>query len=351
LLGLFLPCLNAQNAETATGRPGSYGKAEIPSSPVKILAPRIKAESLNSEGSVLPGLLNVNSQLEIEAGGTPRNVVPVPDSVAKNQGEPLPPWNRETSWLAQRDNRVHAQWDGIAPQRPFSRMGIGAGVSSLGFGISSAIVMTQCFDARLMVNSLSFRSGNMEVFNHKLDANLRLASVGTSLDWYPFGSIWRLSAGMLVYNGNYISATPLIRPGQSFTVHGDNFYSATKSPATGTSPLAASGVLGLHTKQPSFVLSGGYGKFIPRSNRHWSFPFEVGAAFIGPPTLSEKTAGWVCKDAKQTRCGNLADPTNRVTIEFDDVYQAALTNRRRELRWIGAYPLLSYGVVYSFKIR
>lgn len=265
--------------------------------------------------------------------------------------EPPLPSAPEPGWWSGVSERAHVPWTATEHQQPFSRVGIGANISPFGIGISSAIVLTQYFDARLMGNFFSFDSGNFEISGYRVDANLHLASLGTSLDWYPRNSVFRLSAGTLFYNGNQISAKGEIVPGTSFKMNGKTLYSASVNTATGATPLTGSGVVGLHRNQPGFTLSGGFGKFVPRSSRHWSFPFELGAAFIGAPTVDVHTAGWVCLDSRQTQCSNLADPANPVTIEFNNDLQAQLTKWRRELSRVEVYPMFAYSVVYSFDIR
>ena len=272
-------------------------------------------------------------------------------SRAESASEPLLPSTPEPESLPGGEDRAHVPWAGTTHQQPFSRAGIGANVSPLGIGITSAIVLTQYFDARLMGNFFGYDSGNFEIEGFRVDAKLHLASLGTSLDWYPRNSVFRLSAGMLFYNGNQISAKSKIAPGTSFTMDDRTFYSANANAATGATPLTGSGVLGLHTNQPAFTLSGGFGKFIPRSNRHWSFPFELGVAFIGAPTVDVQTAGWVCLNPSQTQCSDLADPTNPVTIEFNNALQAQLAKWRKDVSGIEVYPLFAYSVVYSFNVR
>jgi hypothetical protein len=236
-------------------------------------------------------------------------------------------------------------------QPPFSRIGIGADISPLGIGIKSAIVLDQYFDARLMGNFLSYQSGRFEVEGFNVNANLHMASAAASLDWYPFGSIWRLSPGLMFFNDNQLSAESEVVGGTSFSIDHETFYSATANAASGATPLSWTGVLGLHTNRPAFTIAGGFGKFIPRSNRHWSFPSEFGVAFTGAPSIIVTTSGWVCKDSKQTQCSNLSDPANPVAIEFNNALQSALTRLRKDLNAVQVYPIFSYSVVYSFNIR
>jgi hypothetical protein len=240
---------------------------------------------------------------------------------------------------------------GTAHQRPFSRVGIGADVSPLGIGIKSATVLTEYFDARLMGSFFNFNSGQFEVDGFRATAQLHLASAAASLDWYPFNSIWRLSPGLMFFNGNQASMTALIVPGNSFKLNGQTFYSPSANAATGLTPLAGTGVLGFHTHEPAFTLAGGFGKFIPRSKRHWSFPSEFGVIFMGAPTADVTPSGGVCLDAAQTQCSNVSDSSNPVSVEFNSALQAQLAKWRQDLGKVQVYPIFSYSVVYSFDVR
>jgi hypothetical protein len=155
----------------------------------------------------------------------------------------------------------------------------------------------------------------------------------------------------MFFNANQLSVSTDIVPGTSFTLSGQTFYAASANPATGATPLAGTGVLGLHTNRPAVTLTGGFGKFIPRSKRHWSFPSEFGVAFTGAPSANVNSSGWVCLDALQTQCSNVGDGTNPVAVEFNNALQSSLTKWRNELGKVQIYPLFSYSVVYSFNIR
>jgi hypothetical protein len=249
------------------------------------------------------------------------------------------------------EERFDAAPAGVKHQAPFSRIGIGADVSPLGIGIKSAVVLNEYFDARLMGNFFNYNSSRLEVDVFNVNASLHLASAAAALDWYPFNSIWRLSPGVLFYNGNQISVAANIVSGKSFTLNGQNFYSATASPVTGATPLIVTGVLGLNTIKPAATISFGFGRFIPRSDRHWSFPSEFGVAFTGAPSINVNASGWVCQDSAQTQCGNLSDPTNTYATQFNDALQTQLVKWRKDLSVVRIYPIFSYGVVYSFNIR
>ena len=236
-------------------------------------------------------------------------------------------------------------------QIPFSRIGIGADVSPLGIGIKSAIVLNHYFDGRLMGNFFSLDTGRFEIEGYNIDAKIHMLSGAGALDWYPFGSVFRLSPGVMFVNNNRVTVNAEMVPGTDITLGGHDYYSAKANTATGATPLTGVARLGLNTTKPALTATGGFGKFVPRSNRHWSFPSEFGVAFTGAPSIAVNVTGWACLDAKQTMCSNVGDPANPIAIEFNHDLQSRLTKLRTNLNKVQIYPILSYSVVYSFNIR
>lgn len=243
------------------------------------------------------------------------------------------------------EQRGHVPWAADEHQQPYSRIGIGADVSPLGIGIKSAIVLTQYLDGRALVNFFNYDSGNFELEGFRTDARLHLLSAGAAIDAYPMNSFWRLSAGLLLANGNQLSARTKIVPGTSFSINGQTFYSSTADPANGT------GVLAMHRHTPSFLASFGFGKFIPRSNRHWSFPSEFGVVFTGSPTIKVTTAGSVCTDATLAVCSSVNNPSTPVGALFNSALQTQLTKWQHSLNSVTIYPIFSYSAMYSFNVR
>ena len=310
-------------------------------------APRASAEPSRSSTAV-----SDNSQAESSSLSGLGFYGPGSDMVANtsNTGLPLPE-APDPAALGGRGEPYDASPAGVKHQAPFSRIGIGADVSPLGIGIKSAIVLNDYFDARLMGNFFNYNSARFEIEGFNVNANLHMASAAAALDWYPFNSIWRLSPGVIFFNSNQISTTANIIPGTDFTLNNVDFYSANANSVTGATPLVASGVLGLNTIRPAATITGGFGRFIPRSNRHWSFPSEFGVAFTGAPSVNVNVSGWVCQDPAQTQCGNLGNPTNPIAIQFNNALQSELAKWRKDLAVVRIYPLFSYSVVYSFNIR
>jgi hypothetical protein len=235
---------------------------------------------------------------------------------------------------------------------PWSRVGIGVGLSPLGIGVNAAANVNTYMDLRLNGNYFSFNPGRIEVDGFNVYPDLRLDSAAAMLDVYPFDSVWRLSAGIMFLNGNQISGSTVVAGGTSFTIDGQTFYSAKPDAATGATPITGSGVFGLHDRRPALIVSGGFGNFvIHRAFPHWSFPAEFGVIFTGAPTIDVNMSGWACKDAAETQCSDLSDDTNPVTIDFNNALNAQLNKWRRSFQSFPVYPVFSYGVVYSFGIR
>jgi hypothetical protein len=241
--------------------------------------------------------------------------------------------------------REAVPWAGDWHQPPFSRIGIGADVSPLGIGIKSAIVLNEYLDARALISFFNLNPGRFEADGFNVYPNIHMDSVAAAVDVYPKNSVWRLSGGLMLFNGNQLSASSNITGGTSFTLGTATYYSSNADPVNGTV------VLGLHTIKPAPMASFGFGRFIPRSNRHWSFPTEFGVIYMGAPSLTVNPAGVVCTDVAQTMCSNVNDQTNPVGAAFNNSLQARLTQWRNDLDRVKLYPIFSYSVMYSFNIR
>lgn len=249
-----------------------------------------------------------------------------------------------------REDREGVPWQGKEIFGFGSRAGIGADVGPLGIGIKGAVILTPAIDARMDVNFFSYQSGNFKINEWTVAANLHLNSAGAKVDFYPFNSIWRISPGIMFVNGNQLSGKGSIAGGSSFDINGKTYFSAKENPLTGATPLNGTGTLGFHANRPAFTVSGGFGRFIPRSHRHWSFPSEFGVVFTGAPTIDVKMAGWACTDFKETQCGDVSSSSNPIGADFNSHLNTALARWRRDLNVVQIYPIFTYGVMYSFTL-
>jgi len=233
---------------------------------------------------------------------------------------------------------------------PLSRVAVGTGAGPLGLGIRGAVVLTEYFDARVDGNFF-FYNPKFQINGFDANAHFHLASIAAKLDWYPTNSVWRISPGLMLYNGNEFSALLTADGGTSFDINGRTYYSADPNKVPGATPLSGTVALGLNRNKPAFTITGGFGRFIPRSHRHWSFPGEFGVAFTGAPTLDINLSGWVCTNKAETKCSDISVPTNPVAIQFNDSLNNALVRWRKSLSSVTVYPIFSTGVMYSFDIK
>jgi len=225
----------------------------------------------------------------------------------------------------------------IYGQRPFSRFSIGGSIGALGAGIESSANVIPHLNLRVTGNYLGFGVNNYSAQGFNIDANLHMASARASLDYYPFHKGFRLSPGVMFYNQNHALANFTAQQGASFDLNNYTYYSA-----TGDQTVHGVGRVRLGNGSPAFTATTGWGNTIPRIGKHFSFPFEIGAAFTSAPSFALNLTGFVC-DAHGENCVNVAtDPDAQANLK------AQVAKYNRNLEPLKTFPILSFGVAYSF---
>lgn len=224
---------------------------------------------------------------------------------------------------------------------PFSRIAIGGGISPMGVHLLAATPLNRNFDVRGNGNFFNYSAGNISTSGFTISPQLNLASAGVTLDVYPFaGHGFRLSPGVLFYNTNQASSTVVAQGGTTFTLNGHDYYSSESNPVSGAATL------NLHAQNPAFTITTGWGSFFPARGGHWSFPFEIGVAFIGAPTVNMAlTSGQACDYTYQT-CVNVASDQ-----QLQSDLQAQVAKYKNDLDPLKTFPVIGGGVVYNFRIR
>jgi hypothetical protein len=233
---------------------------------------------------------------------------------------------------------------------PFSRIAIGGTISPLGPGVEVTANVNNHLNIRGVGNVFNY-STNFSTNGFTANAKLNLTSARITADIFPFRAGFRISPGLMFFNGNKLTASSTVAGGTSFTLNGDAFYSANANSETGAAPLAATAALGLNTTKPAFTITAGWGNTIPRRGGHWSFPFEVGVALTGAPSLNANLTGWACYDQAQTECTNVASTTDPLALEIQSDLTAQLASWKNDLEPLKTYPIVSFGVAYSFGVR
>src|SRR5436309_1468559 len=112
------------------------------------------------------------------------------------------------------------------------KFGVGAKFSTLGIGIEAATAVNRQSNVRGGVNFFSYDRGfTRDGIDYAAD--LRLRSVEAHYDWF-LGHGFRVSPGLLVYNGNRVEGTASVPGGRSFSLGSRSYFSNPTNPVTGT---------------------------------------------------------------------------------------------------------------------
>jgi hypothetical protein len=239
----------------------------------------------------------------------------------------------------------------VSPYGPpsFSRMSAGGAASLLGIELQLATNVSKHLNLRAIGNVFDY-SNSFTISGVPTTANLKLGSVGGMADYYPFRFAFRVSGGMLFINRNHVDSTTNIPGGDSISLNGQGYYSSNANALTGATPLHGNGHMALNTTTPSWVVSTGWGNHVQRSG-HWSFPVEIGVAFVGTPKVTTGMSGWACTDATQTNCTDISNPNDPVAIQFQSNLNAQVAKWNSNVAWLKTYPIFTSGVTYTFNVR
>lgn len=210
--------------------------------------------------------------------------------------------------------------------------GIGVKVSTLGIGGEAAFPVTHRSNVRFGFNAFTYNH-TFGKDNVSYKGALNLLSAQATWDVFPIGGL-HFSPGVLLYNGNKISANANVKGGGSFTLSNVDYISDPANPVSGT------GKLTLNKVAPLMLL--GFGNLVPRSHRHFSVTFDVGAAYQGEPRATLNFSGNVC-DPSGLNCRAISsDPTVLANIQKE---QAKINKSASPFRF---YPVISFGFGYKF---
>lgn len=215
----------------------------------------------------------------------------------------------------------------------------------MGVNLQAAVNANRYMNVRGVGNFFNYSVNNLTVNGFSANGTVNFAAAGVSLDVYPFPNHgFRLSPGALFYNQNRISALASAAAGTSINVDGTKYYSATSD------PLNAIANLGLNSRKEAFTMTTGWGNLISRRGGHWSFPLEIGAAFVGAPSLSVVASGSACLDQAQTECSSITG-SSQIATSFQSNLTAQVAKWKSDLSPFSYYPIVSFGVGYSFGLR
>jgi hypothetical protein len=223
---------------------------------------------------------------------------------------------------------------GSSPGLP--RLGVGVKVSMLlGIGVEAATSITRKSNVRGGFNFFNYDFTQTKD-NTDYTFNLHLRSVQATYDWFPFGGRFHLSPGVLIYNGNKIGGSVSDPPGTNFTLGNTSYTSLPGDPVKGNATIA------LNNYQVSPMILVGWGNLLKRGGGHFSFNFELGAAFVGSPQTTLSLTGTACTVAPPVICRSAAsDPSVLSNI------QAEQKKINDAISFLKATPVISFGFGYK----
>lgn len=214
-----------------------------------------------------------------------------------------------------------------------NRFAIGVQVSTLGIGPEFAFRLSHRLNVRAGANFMSF-SHTITQDQITYAAQLHFRSAEAHLDWFFLGPL-HLSPGVLLYNGNGISAAASVPTGQVFTLDGTEFES-------GTPPLGGSASLTLNKIAPSILF--GIGNMIPRNGHHFAGQFEIGAIYEGSPNIALNFTGTVCSPPASSgpTCQSVSVP------QIQSLVTAEQSQANHDVTAYKFYPIISGGFSVAF---
>jgi hypothetical protein len=215
--------------------------------------------------------------------------------------------------------------------RPFHSAALAIKASTLGAGAELATPLSRSFNLRSGFSIINFgypfRTDGMTY-----NSQLRLHSSQTTLDWFPTRHGFHISPGIL-YSKNNISSIATVLAGQNFSLGDQSYINSVGDPVNGTMTVVFP-----HDVSPMLLL--GVGNVLPRNGRHFSVPFEFGAAYTGAPVLNVNLIGSACTTQGCVSFANNAEAQASLKQEIQTLNE--------DLKRISVYPILSLGLAYHF---
>lgn len=218
-----------------------------------------------------------------------------------------------------------------APVHPFSKIAIGLEVGTLGIGVQAATPLTRTLNVRGGADFLNFSSGfAVDAAQYQSEAQLRSGHV--SVDWHPMGGGFRISPELLLFESGF-SASVSVAGGQAFELGNTAYISSATDPVHGGASVSMG-----RTVMPALTV--GFGNMLGERSRHWSIPFEVGAAYTGHYTLNLNLAGTVCQNF--VGCMSTSSPQVQASVQREE------SDINETMKHFQVYPIVSTGFAYRF---
>ena len=207
---------------------------------------------------------------------------------------------------------------GLAPRNVAAQeVAIIPHASTLGFGADIAVLLNRQLTLRLGGNYMKYNFSTTKNGN-PYNFHLNLLSGQGFIDWYPFLSSFRLTAG-LVGSDNYIDV--LAKTTTSYNLNGTVYTAAEVGILTGHVDVNhAAPYLGIGFGNPVF------------GSKHLGLTFDAGVAYQGKPKVALTSTGGLFS----------SDPN------FQADLAAEAQHMQNHLNIYRFYPVIQFGLSYKF---
>lgn len=193
---------------------------------------------------------------------------------------------------------------------------IGLTGGTLGLGVEGTTQISEKFNVRVLAAGYKYSKDGSYGTDMTYHGDLKILNAGALVDFYPFTSGLRLSAGG-IYNGTKVTVTGQPTAGTSYTINGNTYTAADVGTATG------------EIKYQKVMPYVGLGFGNTMSGGKVSFGMDFGA-MIGKPTAST----------------SISNPTNNATLANDAAIEDA--KFKDEANKLSFYPCISMSLSYRF---
>lgn len=184
-------------------------------------------------------------------------------------------------------------------------------VSTLGLGLDGTTNIAKDLNVRVGGHfmSLGYNAGGKADEDYKYDAKAKLLSFSALVDYFPGGSIFKISGGLL-FNLNKVEITMI--PNQVYHINGKTYDQSNLGQVLTTTDFA---------KVAPYL---GIGLCNPLAYKQFGFTMDIGGIYQSAPKISMSATG-------------LMEPTATQSAIIED-----------NVKWFKFYPVLTLGLTYKF---
>ncbi len=202
------------------------------------------------------------------------------------------------------------------------KWGLDVTAGTLGYGGGVGLALSESFNARLYVAGLSY-ARDFESSGVDYKARLQLRNAPLLLDWHVGGSLFRISAGVML-NDDKLTVDARPTAGATYTFNNVTYTSAQVGSATG--------VIKFNRAAP--YIGFGFGRPIAR-HRGLSFAMDLGGAYLGKAKASLNVTCGAGVPANQ--CAQIQSDANAEAVQLGE--------DMKSYRW---YPVIQAHLTYAF---